>query len=436
VLVACVTRRWTRSGSAALLAALLVSLDWNCLFYSQEARPYACLQLVGLCQLLAFWRTVTAPTGRRRLVCVALSWLLFYVHYTGALLPAAELVSYAVWSLRPAWRPAYRPRQLLLDGALWLLGCLPAAPHLVAIAARRENWTMFIPRQPLHAIWTTFPLNWYVLLPAAISGAAWAQQRFGWRHVKSGWPADAAAAGAGVPWTEPRLLVLLASWLFVPLLLAWASTTLDVARLFFPRYLLVMAVAPIVIPAFCYAACPGRISRGVCFCAVVAAVIWDGGLIAQYRDDGRVVGARRQDWRSAVATINAATRYARLPVLVRSGLIEADALRTSEDERLKQYCLLPVTGIYRVVRASEDLVPLPTSQAGQLRPEVRLQVAAAGGAWCLLVGTEHDVAGIERELLSGWDPPDLRPRIELREPFGDVTLLRLRIRPRSDGPPY
>jgi mannosyltransferase len=436
LLVAWVTRRWTRSGSAALWAALLVSLDWNCLFYSQEARPYACLQLVGLCQLLAFWHLVTAPTGRRRLAFVALSWLLFYVHYTGALLLAAELVSYAVWSLRPAWRPACRPRQLLLDGAVWLLGCLPAVPHLVAIAARRANWTMFIPRQPLQAIWTMFPLNWYVLLPAAIGGAAWGLQRFGRGPAHSRRPAGPGAAAAGAPWTDPRLLVLLASWLFVPLFLAWASTALDVARLFFPRYLQVMAVAPIVMAAFCCAACPGWHSRAVCGCAVLAAVIWDGGLIAQYRYDGRVVGARTQDWRSAVATINAAAPYARLPVLVRSGLIEADALRTSRDERLRQYCLLPVTGIYRLARTPDDLLPLPTSGAGQLRAEVRRQVDAAGGAWCLLAGTEPDVAGIERELLSGWGTPDRRPRIELRESFGDVTLLRLRIAPQSDGPPY
>ena len=158
---------------------------------------------------------------------------------------------------------------------------------------------------------------------------------------------------------------------------------------------------------------------------VTVAIVWDGDLLSQYQEDGRVLGDRCQDWRSAVAAIHAAQEGRPLPVLVRSGLIEADQLRKAPSESLREYCLLPVSGIYRIEPPHGELIPLPTTGAGRLGSPERQCVREAGGAWFLLLAAEDDVARIERDLLGGWGATPGRPQIEVRESYGDVRLLRL-----------
>jgi hypothetical protein len=84
--------------------------------------------------------------------------------------------------------------------------------------------------------------------------------------------------------------------------------------------------------------------------ALAILVIHSGGMIEQYRRDGRVIGDRNQDWRSAVRVLNDKASDPKTPVFVRSGLIEADRLHDSSDRRLREYCLLPVLGVYRIRR--------------------------------------------------------------------------------------
>ena len=206
------------------------------------------MQLVGLCQVLVFLRILAQPARRWRVAFVVLSTALFYLHYTAALLVAGECVAYVALSLRAAWRPAYRPLEFLADVAIWLVTCLPAAPHLTAIAARRHNWTMFIQRQPFGHIWTIFPLTWYLLLPVAVALVGWAVctvVRLVTARRESLPPGSAASGSAGGPssgdlesggpWWDSRLVVVLVCWLFVPLVLAWCSTAADWLRLFFSR---------------------------------------------------------------------------------------------------------------------------------------------------------------------------------------------------------
>jgi len=85
-----------------------------------------------------------------------------------------------------------------------------------------------------------------------------------------------------------------------------------------------------------------------------------------------------------VDALNAHTRQVKLPVFVRSGLIEADSLSTRPEPWLREYCLLPVTGIYRATDDPRELTPLPTSQTGKLgeADRKRILAAGAGGSWC------------------------------------------------------
>ena len=423
-----VARDWTGQCAAGLFAALLVAVDRNCVFYAQEARPYAWVQLLALAHVFLFHRQVYRPDRAKRVALVALGVLLFYLHYTSVLLLAAEAVYYAVLHTRSRWRPAYHWRHYLLDMGIVGLCFLPAAWHLVEIAARRGNWAMFIHQRPFRAIWYIFPLNTYVGIPLALVAASYA---FGWLH--SLWSRRRQQTDNSTrnrsPWppVDVRVFLLTGCWLLVPLLVAWSLTACDVARLFFVRYVVVCVVAPILFTAICFAICPSKICRAACALAVTWAVVYQGGMIWQFRRDGRVIGDRSQDWRAAIGAINESALGSDTPVFVRSGLIEAEGLRDSDDASLRAYCLLPARGIYRLRQDDGDLIPLPTTGSGRLSSAGRQRLTNAGTAWFLLLGAPDTVAHTETELLSSWQGNKGQPVVVERLKFGDVAVLRVEV---------
>jgi hypothetical protein len=272
---------------------------------------------------------------------------------------------------------------------------LPAVPHLLEIANRRSNWAMFVPQSPPSGILQILPLYAYQpLLPILVWAGAILALRY-WR----------GSPGVSVesPNAASRYFVLTACWLLVPLGIAWLATERDWARLFFLRYVIVTALAPIMFSALCCAFCPGRTARIVCASALVVLALHNGGMINQYRRDGRVIGDRNQDWRSAVRALNDKASNLEIPMFVRSGLIEADELHDSSDRRLREYCLLPVLGVYPIQRDPQSLTPLPTTTAGILSDEDRRRIATAGEAWFLLSGTPGQVRGIVPQLCRRWE---------------------------------
>jgi len=413
--------RWTGRASAGILAALLVSVDRNCIFYAQEARPYALVQLFGLIHVMLFSRLLYAPDVRKRIGFVAIGVLLFYLHYTTALLFVAELVYYAVLHLRKAWRPPYRPWQLSIDLGLLCVCCLPAAPHLVQIAARRGNWAMFIQKWPPWMVQHWFPLWTYLWIPIAVWSAA-TVIRWLWRRLSGGPDGQCPSKHPAISHVDTRFFLLVLCWMAVPLAVAWATTKFDLARLFFPRYVIVTVPALIAFAGLCCAVCPGKLARCICMVVVLLAAIHESGIVRQYDRDRRIIGDRNQDWRSAVRALNERAANGRAPVFVRSGLIEANGLRKSHDQRLREYCLLPVLGIYRYEGDLDTLIPLPTTGTGKLDEAHRQCIVNAGEAWFLLAGAPENV---EPDLLRGWEKYGVRPDVSKPQRFGGVSVLKL-----------
>ena len=164
-LVAWLTFRWTQDRVAALTAAMLVSVDHYCLFYSQEARPYAIVQFVGLVQVICFWELLGGGRGRWRAGLVATTVLLFHLHYTSAILLSAELVAYGLYYALQRGRLPYRPAQFALDLTLCTVGWSPALVHVWDVAGRRANWAQMVPQPAPRVLLTLFPLQVYVLIP-------------------------------------------------------------------------------------------------------------------------------------------------------------------------------------------------------------------------------------------------------------------------------
>lgn len=457
-LVACVglvVVRWTASWPAGLLAALLVAVDRHCLFYAQEARPYALVQLLGLLHVVLFAGLVHRPRFALRVTWIATGILLFYLHYTAALLFAAEVVYYAVVRVlsrfplagasgldlplagasglglpsRISWAGpfGYRWTQLVID-VTWLgLGLLPAIPHLREIAQRRQDWGSFVPARSLWRIWEMaemFPLDVYLLTPLAVLTLAWISTRMFRRRP---------AAGVSRGTRELRWLLLVLCWFLVPLTIAWVATARGYAPLFFRRYLMVAAVAPILGAAWCCTACPSAVWRSVLAVTVVGLSIHGGGMVSQWRQDGRVVGDRNQDWRAAVRYVREQARTD-TPVFVRSGLIEAERWYASPDPLHREYCLLPVLGLYRLDQPRDGMFPLSVRPPAVLSADARLGVLACGQAWCLVQGSERSVARFQSDLRAGWRRAGLQVVSVHCFPFRNVAALHVSVATPSPIP--
>ena len=428
--------RWTHCWSAGVLASALVAVDRHCVFYAQEARTYALVQLVGLLHVLAFSCLVQRPRLALRAAWIASGALLFYLHYTAALLIVAEFTSYGLWrSLRRLARrdaPQYAWKQLAADAACLGVCLLPAVPHLREIAQRRQDWGAFVPARAWWRIWEIadmFPVFEYVGLPLAILAVAWSSKVFLRRQT-----AAAAAVSAQDDDNRWYEVLLIACWFVVPLGIAWAVTAQGSTPLFFRRYLMVAAVAPMLAAALCCAACPSAFWRGVLIAAVVGLSLDRGGMIAQWQRDGRVVGDRNQDWRAAVQYVRRETRPD-VPVFVRSGLIEAERWYASSAALHREYCLLPVLGLYRLDQSPEALFPLPVRPAAFLSAAARQRIAACGQAWCILQGNEPSVARFEQALRSVWRQAGATPDSVERVSFGQVTVLHVTIADRGGQRP-
>ena len=116
------------SRRAGLLAAALVAAHPLLTWYSQEARSYALLVLLGACSVLFLGRALARPSRRELLGWALVSSLALATHYFSVFLVAAE----AMWLLA-----RYRPRRDAVAAAIVPLLVLVA--HLPLLLAQRGN---------------------------------------------------------------------------------------------------------------------------------------------------------------------------------------------------------------------------------------------------------------------------------------------------------
>jgi len=424
--------RWTGRPWAGLLAAALVAIDFDFLFYAQEARPYACVQIVAALHVAVFWRLLSRPTVALRLAWVLGAALLFYLHYTAALVVVAELVAYGIVRCVPRFAPAYRLRDASIDVAIVAALMLPAIGHLAAIFARRDNWVAFVdtalPTSLRNMTGVYLSLcrmgSVYVLLPAALVFAGLVVRRLVAR------PSKQASTPCVVAECQDRDVracvhawVLVLCWMIVPAVIAWLATYTDVARLFMLRYLIGSALASVVVAGMCCAMFRSRVAHIAAIVIVLAAALYTGEAARQLLAEGRIQSERYDDWRGAVAYVNDAGD--RLPVLVAAGLIESDELRQPHDERLRKYCLFPVLSIYRLDRNAGETAPLPWTSPGRLSEASQNLVVEYGGAWVMIRGAPDYVREAVADLLASLGETERSVRVAEPHQFGTITVLRV-----------
>jgi hypothetical protein len=133
----------------------------------------------------------------------------------------------------------------------------------------------------------------------------------------------------------------------------------------------------------------------------------------------------QEDWRGAVRFVDGHLATRRLPVFVRSGLIEAEHLRDGVHDIWWDFCLLPVTSIYRFQHRPAELVPLPTTVPGRLTPAQLDLLIERGGAWFLIRGTDRDADATVAQVASRLRTRGWTAGSEARRAFGLVTAVRI-----------
>jgi hypothetical protein len=289
--------------------------------------------------------------------------------------------------------------------------CSLAFLNVREIFARRANWAAFVKSLPIwDAIdWTPLPLwAWLLLIIAAFVS---------WRLTSE--------KSSERPLLPLGPLVLL--WLFIPLTIAWLSTTTDVARLFFPRYLASAFPAAALLAGLCVQQFAGRRLQALAAAATIGIAFWSGGIIDQIRQDGRVIADRNENWRSAVAWLNERLPTGGYPVLVYSGLIEANELSQPHDPLLDDYCLCPVKSLYSLDAAPSDMFPLTLHNPLPLPTTAEQLAMHRGGCWLVVRGNKQLAESIALPLWSTLQPTTTKQGNYRTTSFGKVQVVSIRL---------
>lgn len=400
-------RSWDGSNEASLLATGLIAIDSHAVFYSVEARPYVVVQLMSLLHLFLFTKLLREKSS----VWIWIGWvlsgiLMFHLHCTSALIFVAEVVAFAILLF---WRTDIKLNWIyfLLGLLLILVGMLPGIGLVREVAARRDNWSMFIERtrNPLRILWE-FPLATYLFAPLVVAQVSFGVKRLRMRTASDEDDLDAMEQiedeNSQQQISVRICMVVALCWLFVPLVVAWVLTERDIVRLFFRRYLMASSVA--LAPLSALIVTRYFVERRLAFWGSCLLFLLGVSTISSARYIRHGTGAlahSAENWRTPVSIINASEdEETRDPVVLYSGLIEAAHWHDSEDLSQQAYCEFPIRGLYSIAD-DRKVISLPTRKPLDLSAAKieKLREAAAQGFWLLVRGNDTLASDVQDEVL-------------------------------------
>lgn len=421
IAVFCYTMVWTKSNVVALVVSMLMAIDPNLIFYSAEARPYACLQLCMLMSAAQFFQYVREGSTRSRLIWIVTTWIGFHLHYTSALLLVGEL-TYAGVTL------AHRHRKkigvsgvswaTLLVDLIWIAAIIAlSSQHLLMIAGRRDNWAHFVHKSDWTALFDLFKTLRLVGIAILVF---WLGKAYDFAKLRT----SPSCSFMSLDHKFTRTLILYWGCCFlVPALTALMVNNLDIARLFFRRYLV-----SLIAPLYLLLASIMSLTKRKGF-AVASAITL--GLAASWSAPFQsLVGLNhhkhsRENWRAAIAKINATDQNS--IVLLRTGLIEE-----SEDSHLYDaYSQFPVRAIYPL-GARRRCVPLPLqTERGEAFDINSFSVPKGNVAWLLIRGRQSTSDSVIQAVIESTANSKIgTARVQASEEyrFGqNIHLIRLKI---------
>ena len=430
--------RWTGSRSAAALTGALVAMDPACRFYAVEARPYALLQFVALLLLALTYQRHRAPSRWLRAAWILGSALLIYFHYLAGLFVMGIAAVSLLFDLNThlqhvragkeqATTASHPIARSLADWGMIGLLSLPALLAMAELFPHRHLWRRFVPAAEWLDILTVFRLDLCVAIPALACALSWLVGRMANR------PPSTPRVMPG-----PALGILLTAAYAVPVILAWLATRQEWAPIFLRRYLMPVAIVPMLAAGVLVAYVRPPFARGLVAVVVagLAGITW---LAPPQRPE------RRELWQEAVRYVNQTDPSAESAAFVGSGLIEAQRLTSATEDaqppdnspvdaaRLSEYCLFPVTGIYPLLPADRKLIPLPSAVTPQLQPAHWALLATRSGAWFVLRCSSGVAERFAAQLANQAPARGYRLATVAQKHFGGVTVLRVTTQP-SDSP--
>jgi uncharacterized membrane protein len=282
-------------------------------FEASNARPYSIAIMLAVGSWLALVRWL--DEGRRSdvalyIVCAA---LVIYTHYLFALVVPAQLL-YALVRAREG-SAAVRSRSIWLTMAAIAALSLPTVAQLVSLFGRSASLT--IPGE--------VSVGWLsdLLMPAAAIGAL----------VLGGalaWLSDSVSLR--LPPVRRSAVVLVLSWLLLPLLVLGTISLVTPLRFLTARYTLSAAPAACLLLAGCFRAIgPASARRIVVFVFVILSVLQLAGPFKA-----------KEDWRWAAAEAQS-MQSGRTVVLIHPALVESSQLAWFADPERNSYLLNPTS---------------------------------------------------------------------------------------------
>ncbi|MEY4177347.1 MAG: hypothetical protein RLY70_921 [Planctomycetota bacterium] len=482
-------RRLTGLVGPAWFAATLAALDPRFAFYATEARAYATVQVLALLHLIA-WLAMRMPVAKTdpayggmvsrpsstaanaadaslsntagrgwfhgwfwRAIWMATGGLLFYAHYTTALLLVAEaLADFGGVAIAAARRrrsvssatddrPSRAEMQSalpelpsrvaerfgrLMDYGLLLAIGLPAVPHLNAVASHRADWSRTLSADDP---WTLF--DWYglAIAPLAVVAAITLQRAWSGRR----------------PWirrVEPTVAWPLALMILLPWLMAWAATACDAAQVLRYRYLIGSATILPMVAAMALAALPRRAAQAVLVTIVLTIVVARHDMLRPWLETGEWPRQRDERWPSLVERVNGLLAEKNVPVLLLPALVEDHRLKADEGgdslgarERLVRFCRFPLDAYAASLPSEATIIPLATLASPRLDPATVEQLRRRGGGLIVVRGDDELAVYLVRQLTGELARQGIRMASATPEPHGTLRLIAFTARPLATPNP-
>jgi hypothetical protein len=320
-LVACIATaklgtRLTGDRETGLLAAVVLATSWNFYRESVDARSYL-LGLVALLSLaLCLIRWIEQGRNRDAFLCGVSAALLPHFHFFFVLCYPAFFV-YG-WLRRSEAR--WNPKQFAIVGSILLIGALLYIPIGSMLAAQGGSYS-FVPVPRWRSLFEVFV--WTAPIAGLLAGIG-ATALFGSDSPETG------EVEADVARFSRANLVLLAAWMFIPLLILFVVSVTTEHSIFLGRYL----IPAIPAVSLFYAIALRRIPSGPARVVAIVVVAFASLAIHERPHD---------DFRGAARAVNEfVAGEASTPVLFASGLIEGEDVNWLRDPELADYLNTPV----------------------------------------------------------------------------------------------
>jgi hypothetical protein len=334
---------------------------------------------------------------------ILLSLVLIYLHMTAGLLIAVQVILLATLPLLGA----PRPRRWWAVAMVIALGTLPVAWLASRVFTHRVAWS-FVKIPSVNDLVDVFPIAEHCgLVVVALIGAAVLRIVFGRSNPLE---CEATHGDAAVTVRQHRMMLGIAACFGLTLILAWMLTRFDFARLFYRRYLMEVSLLPMLFVGMLLSrlGANARLAVGVATLLVVLAT----GPVKTWNQQGVLISRSHEDWRSAVGEL-----VLRQPdlVIVDSRLIECDRLSKDSTTEFREYCSLPLRGIYPL-DSDVEIVPVRRTHP-EIDVEAILRRHDVQNPW-LISRSRQDWSQRLDELSIPHDPV---------QKYGGVSIVRLKV---------